>query len=63
MKTIQFATLSAAIVFTVFGAVLALAGVWIPEFWNSDTCLKLFATNVVLAVASSIVASIAKVLS
>lgn len=49
----------AAIAFTVIGGMMGLAGIWIERFF-SDTRWKLLLSDVVLAVTSLIVASIAR---
>ncbi len=52
----------AAIGFTIFGGFLALLGIWIKEFWESETAMKLLMTDIVFAVTSIIVAVITKFL-
>ena len=46
--------------FVALGGLLGLAGVWIDSFWESETTLKLFLTNGILAATSLIVAVITK---
>lgn len=60
--TLYLFSFYASIVFTVLGAVLGLAGIWITDFWKSDTGWKLIVTNCILAGASIIVAVITKFL-
>ena len=52
----------AAIMFTVFGALLGLMGTWIENFWKNDTAPKLLITNMILCAASIVVAVITKFL-
>jgi len=63
MNDLHVYSFYAAIVFTVFGAVLGLAGVWFEDFWRNDTTWKLIVTDAILAVSSIIVAAITKWLS
>lgn len=60
MSEIHIYAFYAAIVFTVFGAILGLLGIWINDFWRDETTWKLLMTNVILAVSSIIVAAITK---
>lgn len=53
----------AAIFFTVFGAMLGLIGVWVDDFWDSPTPVRLLITDAILAATSIIVAAITKWLS
>lgn len=50
----------ALVFFVALGGLLGLAGVWIDSFWESETTLKLFMTNGILAATSLIVAVITK---
>lgn len=50
----------ASIVFTIIGAGLGLLGIWVKEFWRSDTGSQLILTDVLLAVTSVIVALLTK---
>jgi len=58
--TLQQASFYLAIVFTVLGGMLGLAGVWIEDFWKSDTPVKLLLTDLILAGSSIVVAAITK---
>ena len=50
----------AAIFFTGFGALLGLMGVWIKEFWESETVVKLLLTDAIFAGTSILVAAMTK---
>jgi|688.fasta_scaffold684376_1 hypothetical protein len=50
------------IFFVLFGATLGLIGVWVEKFWESEQCMRLLLTDVILAVASGLVATIMKFL-
>lgn len=52
-----------ALFFTMVGALLGLMGVWIKNFWKSETAIKLLFTNLIFAATSTIVAAIVKWLS
>ena len=52
----------AAIFFTVIGALLGLTGIWIDRFFESETCIKLLITDLILAGTSIVVAVITKFL-
>ena len=52
----------AAIAFTILGGVFGLMGVWIKEFWESETAWKLIFTDLILAGTSITVAVITKFL-
>jgi hypothetical protein len=58
--TLYSLTFWAAIGFTVFGGLLGLMGTWIPEFWKSDTAIKLMITDAIFAGTSIIVAAMTK---
>lgn len=49
-----------SITFLIIGAILALVGVWVREFWKSDTGGKLILTDIVLFCASLAGAAITK---
>ena len=51
-----------AIFFTVIGAVLGLMGIWIKEFWKSETTIKLLLTDLIFAGTAAIVAVLTKLL-
>lgn len=50
----------AAIFFTGFGALLGLLGVWVKEFWESETAVKLLLTDAIFAGTSILVAAMTK---
>lgn len=55
-------TFYATIAFTVIGAILGLIGVWFEDFFRNDIAWRLIVTDIILAVASAIVATITKFL-
>ena len=59
-ETIYNLTFWGAIGFTTCGALMGLAGVWIPGFWKNEVAAKLILTNVILAGSSIIIAAITK---
>ena len=50
----------AAIFFTVVGAILGLMALWVKEFWESESAVKLLITDAIFAVTSIIIAAITK---
>lgn len=52
----------AAILFTVLGSLLGLTGVWVEDFFESKTVVKLLITDTILAGTSIIVAVITRFL-
>lgn len=61
--TLYSITFWAAIAFTGFGAFLGLMGIWIPEFWKSETAVKMLLTNGIFAGTSVLIAAMTKWLS
>jgi len=50
----------AAIFFTGSGALLGLMGVWIKEFWESETAMKLLLTDAIFAGTAILIAAMTK---
>lgn len=50
----------ASIFFTGLGTLLGLMGVWVKEFWESETCIKLLITDLIFAGTSIIVTAMTK---
>ena len=52
----------ASLILLVAGSALGLSGVWVSDWWNSDTYGKLLTTNIILFVTSLAIAIITRFL-
>lgn len=50
----------AAIFFTISGAIMGLAGVWIKDFWKGDLAFRLIMTDIIFAGTALAVAAMTK---